>query len=324
MKDFDLLKYRDMSVTQIADSLSTRMALALDTGTANLNSAAVIGLWSTVKSLIQRGLVHPVDRRWTRRGWQVAAYLGFRVHTIDQLHEIATAAMATELEMREAHRAADRRAAERSTPAPLTAPLRHYVDNDLLPLCDSHDDASGALRLTPVIEHVTCDKCNTRLATTGEPTLSRELPTRDESRRATPANPAPAPPSTSLAPLIAAVERAVEDLRREADVSAEARGPITEREFEARISTQPIDSLLRLDDALMRGIVAKARRDALSSVLSTLDGWIEVTRENHGALEHRGEPVGQECWRQLAVQDVRDIVASAATWLGIRDLEAGQ
>lgn len=63
-------------------------------------------------------------------------------------------------------------------------------------------------------------------------------------------------------------------------------------------------------------------REALTTVLEALDGWIESAHENHGALDHRGEPRGGECWRQFHPQDIRLMVGDAARQLKIEAPEA--
>lgn len=63
--------------------------------------------------------------------------------------------------------------------------------------------------------------------------------------------------------------------------------------------------------------LSSVKRAALGAVLDALDGWIEAARENHKAMEHRGENVGDECWRRFAPSDVRDMVDDAARALGV-------
>lgn len=58
--------------------------------------------------------------------------------------------------------------------------------------------------------------------------------------------------------------------------------------------------------------VVAAKRVALATVLTTLDGWIEGAQDNHRALEHRGENTGAECWRRYAPEDIRAMVNDAA------------
>lgn len=63
-------------------------------------------------------------------------------------------------------------------------------------------------------------------------------------------------------------------------------------------------------------------REAFRAVLDALDGWIEGAYENHEALEHGGEPVGDECWRRFHPSDIRRMVADAARELGVTAPEA--
>lgn len=63
--------------------------------------------------------------------------------------------------------------------------------------------------------------------------------------------------------------------------------------------------------------LAAVKREALVAVLEALDGWIEGAQENHGALEHRHETRGEECWRRFAPSDIRNMVNDAARELGL-------
>jgi hypothetical protein len=65
--------------------------------------------------------------------------------------------------------------------------------------------------------------------------------------------------------------------------------------------------------------VAAAKSTALAAVLGTLDGWIEGQRANHDALDHRAEPVGEECWRRFAPADIRNMVNDAAREVGVHE-----
>jgi hypothetical protein len=56
---------------------------------------------------------------------------------------------------------------------------------------------------------------------------------------------------------------------------------------------------------------------ALSSLLGALDGWIEGAKNNHDALNHRSESRGEECWRNFAASDIRNMVNDAAREMGI-------
>lgn len=58
---------------------------------------------------------------------------------------------------------------------------------------------------------------------------------------------------------------------------------------------------------------------ALYVLLVVLDGWIEGARSNHDALGHRGEPRGEECWRQFAPEDIRRMVNDACREVGISE-----
>jgi hypothetical protein len=65
---------------------------------------------------------------------------------------------------------------------------------------------------------------------------------------------------------------------------------------------------------LVDRIVRRARYDALKTLLSVLDGWIEGSRSNHEALDHRTSFDG--CCGQYAPEDIRAMVNDAARDLG--------
>jgi hypothetical protein len=71
------------------------------------------------------------------------------------------------------------------------------------------------------------------------------------------------------------------------------------------------------------GIRRIAQSQALYAVICTLDGWIRGARENHEDNGHRGEPMGEECWRQFAPSDIRSMVNDVARELGISFLQLG-
>lgn len=56
---------------------------------------------------------------------------------------------------------------------------------------------------------------------------------------------------------------------------------------------------------------------ALTAMLEALDGWIEGARDNHVGMGHRGENVGDECWRRFAPEDIRNMINDAARSVGI-------
>jgi hypothetical protein len=58
---------------------------------------------------------------------------------------------------------------------------------------------------------------------------------------------------------------------------------------------------------------------ALSAMLRTVDGWIESTKENHVALDHRGENRGEECWRRYDPSDIRLMVNDTAKDVAIAE-----
>jgi hypothetical protein len=50
-----------------------------------------------------------------------------------------------------------------------------------------------------------------------------------------------------------------------------------------------------------------------------LDGWVQGARENHDALDHRGESTGSECWTQFHPSDIRRMVNDAAREVGLSE-----
>lgn len=54
--------------------------------------------------------------------------------------------------------------------------------------------------------------------------------------------------------------------------------------------------------------VGLGQRRVLQVFLEVLDEWIEATRENCAAMEHRDEPVGSGCGQVLRPSEVRDLV----------------
>lgn len=55
----------------------------------------------------------------------------------------------------------------------------------------------------------------------------------------------------------------------------------------------------------------------LYALLVNLDGWIEGARSNHDALDHRGEPRGEECWTRWHPADFRSMVNDVAREFGV-------
>lgn len=62
-----------------------------------------------------------------------------------------------------------------------------------------------------------------------------------------------------------------------------------------------------------------AKSQALYAVLAELDAWIEAAQQHHDDTEHRGEDVGQECWRNFAPSDIRHMINGAARSLMISE-----
>lgn len=57
--------------------------------------------------------------------------------------------------------------------------------------------------------------------------------------------------------------------------------------------------------------------EVLCALLENLDGWIQVARENHDALDHRGENRGEECWTTWHPSDFRAMVDDVARKFGV-------
>lgn len=63
-----------------------------------------------------------------------------------------------------------------------------------------------------------------------------------------------------------------------------------------------------LDDTDRKALVSSV----LYALLVNLDGWIQGARDNHDALDHRGEPRGDECWTRWAPADIRSMINDVA------------
>lgn len=104
-------------------------------------------------------------------------------------------------------------------------------------------------------------------------------------------------------PILSARDRTIEQVTELARVVL-AQGAPTPSQEPARA---PKDSEL-----------AAAKRAALQAVLTALDGWIEDAQANHGAMDHRYENRGEECWKSFAPSDFRNMVNSAAEEVGVK------
>jgi hypothetical protein len=56
---------------------------------------------------------------------------------------------------------------------------------------------------------------------------------------------------------------------------------------------------------------------ALAAMLRILDDWIEGAHSNHEGMDHRGEPVTEECWTRFHPADIRNMINDAARELGL-------
>jgi hypothetical protein len=124
--------------------------------------------------------------------------------------------------------------------------------------------------------------------------------------------PTPAPEPGALAPYVAAVERAVEELRRRAgDVPATLVQP-TPAEFDRMIEAADLPDLFALDDRLVDRIVKRAVVNTLRAVVRQLDGFHEVGRENHESMGRR-----EAYDDRLAPSDILDLLDGAAREVGV-------
>lgn len=57
------------------------------------------------------------------------------------------------------------------------------------------------------------------------------------------------------------------------------------------------------------------RHEAIS--WAVLASWVNGAKENHDALGHRGEPVGEECWTRFHAGDITNMIDDAAHQVGI-------
>lgn len=100
---------------------------------------------------------------------------------------------------------------------------------------------------------------------------------------------------------------------------------------QAPISREALEAAVReaFEDGKARGAEAAGKpeetdKKALASsvlyaLLVNLDGWIQGARENHDALDHRGEPMGEECWTRWHPADVRSMINDVAREFGVSE-----
>ena len=155
-----------------------------------------------------------------------------------------------------------------------------------------------------------------------------------------------------LAGLVSDLRDAADDLEREGKHNLESAAK-AERDYEwqgyPRVAGQAVHRLqtlifnLKLDSLMDAAADAEAARTeklappqspitdhyedgvkhgaekALRVLLEEIDGWIEGARENHDALDHRGESAGDECWTRWAPADFRSMVNDAARRVGVAE-----
>lgn len=61
----------------------------------------------------------------------------------------------------------------------------------------------------------------------------------------------------------------------------------------------------------------EAKRAVLDAFTDVLADWVNGAKENHDACEHRGEPVGEECWTRFYAGDITHMIDDAARQVGI-------
>lgn len=103
---------------------------------------------------------------------------------------------------------------------------------------------------------------------------------------------------------------------------AEPEAPISREALEAAVAEAFADGKARGAEAA--GKAEETDKKALASsvlyaLLVNLDGWIQGARENHDALDHRGEPRGDECWTRWAPADIRSMINDVAREFGVSE-----
>jgi len=85
----------------------------------------------------------------------------------------------------------------------------------------------------------------------------------------------------------------------------------------------PAPAPVEVEVSTPNGLRRIAQSVALHAMLRNLGGWIEGARENHEAMDHRNEGVGEECWRKFAPSDIRNMINDVARELGISTFQPG-
>jgi hypothetical protein len=63
--------------------------------------------------------------------------------------------------------------------------------------------------------------------------------------------------------------------------------------------------------------VRDAKVATLDAFTDVLADWVNGAKENHDALDHRGEPVGEECWTRFYAGDITTMINDAARQVGV-------
>jgi hypothetical protein len=81
----------------------------------------------------------------------------------------------------------------------------------------------------------------------------------------------------------------------------------------------PTEALADVRDELIRETHRASCSLTLFTLLTTLDGWIQISRENHDGFGHRDENQGEECWTRFHPADIRSMVNDVARQLGVTE-----
>lgn len=88
-------------------------------------------------------------------------------------------------------------------------------------------------------------------------------------------------------------------------ITSEGRSAVVTDRDRATVTPEPSGNAVRVSE----------RRTALNAMLVVLESWVEGTKSNHEALDHRGEM--EPCWQQFAPEDIRRMVNDACIEVGI-------
>lgn len=95
--------------------------------------------------------------------------------------------------------------------------------------------------------------------------------------------------------------------------------------IEATLNPEAMDLLRQIRDRLPSPVPTEPAytsgqaANVLNTMVDVLSGWIDSSRDNHYAREHRCEG---ECWNQFTAADIRNMIADTAIAIGIPELAA--